>query len=99
MDVDNDTALRYLYIAHQTPIDSIEVISKLIDIGGCNKVVMVENESGNATALHYACTQLMFSAELGTKLIETGRREGLVIHKDYNEYTLLFTTPSTQTTQ
>ena len=85
MDVDNDTALRYLYFAHQAPIDSIEVISKLIDIGGCNKVVMVKNESGNATSLHYTCTQLMFSAEVVTKLIETRGREGLVMHKDYNE--------------
>ena len=55
---------------------SKEVISKLIEIGGRELVMVMSNQIyGYSNALHYACMKLNISNDIVLKLIEVGGRE------------------------
>ena len=65
---------------------SSEIVTKLIEIGGRDLVMKVDNHG--STALHFACGRKNPSLEVISKLIEIGGRE-LVMKKDGDGCTAL----------
>ena len=86
----NDNGVTALHWACENRNDnSMEIILRMLEMGG--KELLMMNDGGNNTVLHWACINENASMEIISKLLEMGGREMLMMNHSYYGNTALHT--------